>query len=201
MSIQLPLPDDSIAFFQALKQFSEHYWQTIVLNNDIYGFQIQQGSLWKQGLTEEELVAFEQELGIFFPEALKNFYRCMNGLDRPAVNVYGESGEPYAYQHVFYSYPDDIPRIKEMIKWIEESNDLSHEEIQQEEIPAIFPIVSHRFLILDDHLQILSMYGNDIIFWADNISKLLATHIFKHIENQAEFKSHPDQAKPIDFWL
>ena len=38
----------------------------------------------------------------------------MNGTDKPAVNVYGKSGEPYAYAPGYYSYPRDLEAVKKM---------------------------------------------------------------------------------------
>ena len=45
------------------------------------------------------------------------------------------------------------------------------------------------------------MYGDDIIFWADNISKLLGREIFSNIDNIWEFESNPNHCPKIKFWI
>ncbi len=195
---QLPLPNDSVNFFTAIKHLSEKYWSECDINPDIFGFQIQNGTKWKKGLAENELADFQAELNIEFPEELKNFYRTMNGLDKKGINVFGSNGTEPNFNPIYYSYPDDLEQIREKINWIYESNDT---EIENAEIPKIFPVTGHRFIILDNNNQILSMYGDDIIFWSENLSKLIANDIFDNIKNVTDFESNLKYAKPIKFWL
>ncbi|MDH5599205.1 MAG: SMI1/KNR4 family protein [Cyclobacteriaceae bacterium] len=198
--IELINPDNSIEFFKDLKSKSEEYWKTIELNEDIYGFQTQKGTLWNKGLTEEQIDSFETELGIKFPEGLKNYYRVMNGVNLPAINIYGNSGEKSTYTNNFYSYPEDVAIIKEKIQWIYESNHLTVEELNEKGIARIFPVFGHRFLLLDGKGLVLSMYGDDIIYWTDNISKLLAIEIFEGRELPSEFKENQSNID-VKFWL
>jgi len=48
---------------------------------------------------------------------------------------------------------------------------------------------------------ILSMYGNDIIYWADDLSQLLANELFGNIHNVHEFESKKYSKIDIKFWL
>ena len=126
----------------------------------------------------------------------------MNGVDLPSVNIYGNSGEEKTYNQSFYSYPRDVEKIKQMIDWIHEANNVSDNKLEENGISKIFPIYSHRFMLTDTNENtILSMYGNDIIFCADNISKLLGKEIFDNIENIWEFESNPNNCPEIKFWL
>jgi len=195
---QLPLPNGSIEYFNEIKLLSEKYWSEREINPDIFGFQIQRQTKWKNGLSENELADFQEELNIEFPEELKNFYRTMNGLDKQGINVFGSNGTEPSFNPIYYSYPQDLKLIRESINWIYESNNA---KIENAKIPRIFPVTRHRFLILDKNNQVLSMYGDDIIFWSDNISKLIATDIFKNIKNVTDFESNLNFAKPIKFWL
>jgi hypothetical protein len=198
--IRLPLPDDSIAFFQTLKKESEQYWASTDIDKALYGYQIQKNTKWLPGLSEKEIEDFENALNVVFPTALRNFYRTMNGLDKHGVNVYGSEGEVYAYMPIYFSYPADLGIIKGKIAWILESHNLTREKLDRKNIPKIFPVTGHRFLVFDQRLPILSMYGNDIIYWSDNISKLVACNIFDHIENAEDFESS-NAAVPVKFWL
>ena len=196
----LPAPDGSLAYFQCLKELSEAYWSEITLDPDLYGLQIQPGTRWRNGLSEEMLNDFQHALGMTFPEDLKNYYRTMNGLDKPAINVYGSDGSSPVYRAQFYA-SNDIDTIKSYIHWIYESNGLNGSTSDHPDIPKIFPVCGHRFLILDSSGQVLSMYGNDIIFWTDNLSKLLANEIFTHDDIKGKFISDANHAIPIRFWL
>ena len=199
--IKLPAPDDSIDFFETVKRLSEKYWATTDINKELYGFQVQRNTKWKDGLNDNQLDDFEKSLNITFPVGLRNFYKTMNGLDKPGINVYGNDGTEHSISPVYYSYPDDIELIKDKIEWILESNNLTNERLNIDNIPKIFPVTGHRFLILDDNKQILSMYGDDIVYWAENISKLIANEIFDNIYNVEDFESNPANAKSVKFWL
>ena len=198
---ELPKPDNSIDFFKKLKIESEKFWEVTDINRKIFGFQIQNGTKWNKGLSENELIEFQKDLKLEFPEELKNFYRVMNGLDKKGINVNGNNGEGISFKPIYYTYPIDLELIKENINWIYESNEVNIDLIEQNEIPKIFPIIGHRFLIVDENKQILSMYGNDIIYWSENISKLIATDIFNNIKNITDFESNEKNMKPIKFWL
>jgi hypothetical protein len=199
--VKLPDPDDSIDFFKAVKQLSEEHWTTTDISKGIYGFQIQKNSKWRRGLASIDIEEFENELKIKFPRSLKNFYQTMNGLDKPGINVYGNDGTQHMYSPVYYSYPDDLEVIKDRIEWILEANKLTASQLEKNGIPKIFPITGHRFLILDDNNQVLSMYGDDIIYWAENISKLIANDIFGNIYNADDFEINPTDVKRVKFWL
>jgi hypothetical protein len=125
----------------------------------------------------------------------------MNGLDKPGINVYGNDGTAHTFSSVYYSYPNDIEVIKKKIEWILGSNNLTNDKLDNDNIPKIFPVTGHRFITLDDNNQILSMYGDDIVYWAENISKLIANEIFDKIYNVDDFESNPINAKSIKFWL
>jgi hypothetical protein len=84
--------NNSLASFKLIKEKSEQYWACIDLEPS-YGFHIQQNSRWKKGLTDEQLDDFQKQLGLQFPESLKNYYKTMNGLDQPGLDNHGGEGE------------------------------------------------------------------------------------------------------------
>jgi hypothetical protein len=169
--------DNSISSFEFLKKESEKYWENVKLI-DCWGHQIQQNSKWKNGLSERELDEFQAKMEFDFPESLKNYFRTMNGLDKPGVNI-NNWEEEAEFGVIFYSYPDDIDLIKEMIEWVREENEVTLENVETKLVPNIFPYYGHRFLILDNQQTVLSMWGADIIYWAENLSRGIAQDIFK----------------------
>ena len=200
--MELKTPDNSLAFFQDLKIKSEAYWATVELDAATYGFQTQKNTKWNMGLSEASIDAFEKEMGFQFSEGLRNYYRMMNGVDLPAINIYGSSGEAPAYSHNFYAYPQDVSAIKAKIHWIYTANATSEEALAQRGLSRIFPIFGHRFVLVDHPDEpILSMYGDDIIYWTHNISSLLATAIFKGQALPAAFDTATAPPSPIPFWL
>lgn len=200
--IKLSKPIDSLDFFNEFKVISEQYWKVTDINRSTFGFQIQQNTTWLPGLTDEQIDNFEKDLGFNFPTPLRDFYKTMNGLSKPGINVYGDSGEPYAYSPIFYSYPNDIGTIKENIDWIYKENDVDLQKLKLLGASRIFPVCGHRFMLIDEPLNpILSMYGQDIIYWSDSLSKLIADHIFDDIYNASEFESNPDETPKINYWI
>lgn len=168
--------DNSISSFEFIKKASEQYWESVEPAL-CWGFQIQQGSKWKAGLSDADLVYFQNQVGIKFSDSLKNFYRSMNGLDKPGINNNGGESE-ITFGPTFYSYPDNIEEIKSVIDWVLEENKVTTADINQLNAAQIFPYYGHRFLILDNEELVLSMYGSDIIFWASNLTKGIAKEIF-----------------------
>ncbi len=87
--VTLPQPDDSISFFETIKKESEIFWADTSPNKGIYGFQTQQDSKWRQGLSNAQLQEFENSIGFSFPTPLWSFYKTMNGLTKKGINLYG----------------------------------------------------------------------------------------------------------------
>ncbi|MCW3464237.1 SMI1/KNR4 family protein [Chitinophaga nivalis] len=155
--------NNSIVFFEYIKTRTEAKWE-IIDPNDIFGPSIQPGSKWKPGLTEKMLHAFEQEIGYTFPEPLCNFYRTMNGLDRPYPHL--DEDNNIITCNAFYSYPEDLNKIRSQIEWIYAATGITSAISKARNISRIFPIWGHRFIMIDEpEHPILSMFGNDIIFY------------------------------------
>jgi hypothetical protein len=193
-------PNNPDKFFPWLKDASEEHWERVEINRSIYGFQIQRGTKWLPGLSDEEVVEYEKAMGFSFPEIYKLFLRHMNGTDNPTINVYGECGEPYRYASGYYSYPRDLNTVRETIKWIHDDFGVTPEHIEESEIPRIMPIVSHRFLVMDRCAKnpILSMYGRDSIFYASSLESFLVNDIFKR--DGIIIVAH-EPAVEVKFWL
>ena len=186
--------NNSISSFEFLKKTSEKYWETSELIL-CWGLQIQQNSKWKKGLTESELIDFQNKIGFEFSESLKNYFRTMNGLDKFGININNGEDE-IEYGTIFYSYPEDIELIKSEIKWILEENFVTKKDIESKAIPNIFPYYGNRYLILNNQEPVLSMQGTDILYWAENLCKGLAQDIFEFNHNKIKKK----KLNETEFW-
>jgi len=194
-------PQNIDEFFPWLKTESEKFWETIEISKGIYGFQIQAGTKWLPGLTDEQITAYEKEMGFAFPEIYKAFLRTMNGTDKQTINVMGNSGEPHGYGLGFYSYPRDIAVVKDMIGWICEEFKFTSNDLDIKDIPHIMPIVSHRFLVIDHYETnpVLSMYGNDVVPYADSLDHFLYYDIFSDFLDTKQQRNLGEMK--IKFWL
>jgi|SRR5688572_18621104 hypothetical protein len=50
--VNLPEPNASIEFFEAVRRLSEEHWAAMDINKRVYGFQIQRNTKWRIGLTD-----------------------------------------------------------------------------------------------------------------------------------------------------
>lgn len=197
-NIQPPTNPDE--FFTWLKKASEEHWESVEINRSVFGFQPQRGTKWLPGLSDEEVAEYEKVMGFSFPEIYKLYLKNMNGTDIPTINVYGECGEPYRYASGYYSYPRDLGVVKGTIKWIHDDFGVKPEFIEENNIPHIMPIVSHRFLVVDRCAEnpVLSMYGRDSILYAPSLAGFLVNDISKGdgITIVAD-----ESAVEVKFWL
>jgi hypothetical protein len=98
-------------------------------------------------------------------------------------------------QKNIYGFPDDIKIIKDLIQWIYEEKGITEKEMADKNILRIFPIYDHKFILIDkkEH-SILSIYGDDIILYANNIIDLFyIDELSKNIKLNENVK--------INFWL
>jgi hypothetical protein len=66
--------------------------------------------------------------------------------------------------------------------------------MENKNISRIFPIYYHRFMLIDhEEHSILSMYGDDIIFWTNNIIDLYKKEI--------GIDGIKDNIAKINYWL
>ncbi len=163
--------ENSIESFELIKQKSEAYWHKKQLDL-CWGYQIQEGTIWRKGLSERELEDFQKLVSLKFPQSLRNFYLTMNGLNKPGINVNGGEGKP-SFHPTFYSYPEDIAIIKEQIKTA-----FSYSPEKLAKSSKIFPYFGHRFLDFTTTEKVLSIHYEDIIDWSENLAKGVAKDIF-----------------------
>jgi hypothetical protein len=196
MQIDPPVSPDK--FFPWLKKSSEEFWTEVQLNRAIYGFQIQPGTHWRPGLSDDEIDGFERDIGFCFPEIYRMFLSCMNGTNQPTVNLFGDSGQSYVNGPGYYSYPQDIDAMRDLIRWIHESFKLTPALVETRQIPHIVPLVNHRFLIMDrcQTNPVLSMYGSDVIIYASSLPSFLVNDIF----DQHAFET-VQQDPIVPYWL
>ncbi|NMC07299.1 MAG: SMI1/KNR4 family protein [Candidatus Lokiarchaeota archaeon] len=192
-------PVEPAKFFPWLKRESEATWKDVKLKDNIYGFQVQAGTTWNPGLSDAEIGRFEKDMGFTFPPIYKLFLKTMNGTAKDRINIYGRSGEPERYSTGYYAYPKDLAAMQDKIDWIYEENKVTNADVEARGIPHVMPIVAHRFLVID-HCKtnpVLSMYGDDIIPYAPDLTTFLVYDIF---HDGAQAPGLPEDLA-VEFWL
>lgn len=205
-------PDDLKEFMIWFKDLSEKYFEMIELEKDVAGLQHQRGTKWRPGLTNQELVDFQNELGFDFPYELIEFYKTMNGTDLPGVNVYAEQGLPYYYAPVYFSYPEHLPEIKKLIQERLDMNGLTIEQMKKEGIPFIFPVHNYYFMVIDKltnpiyNLSIAHknhglnqgyIYGS---LWTDTFQRWLIKDVFYQTSHINDLEEFPNKQRVTNYW-
>jgi hypothetical protein len=168
--------------FIEIKQLSEELWDKKIPEG-IYGYQFQPGTKWKNGLSGNEISAFEKAMGFDFPEVLRDYYSVMNGVDRESVNVFRESGCAYTYSKMLYGYPEDIRLLEDLTQLIYDENYIEKDSMKEKNISRIFPVYAHYFMLIDHPAHpILSMYGQEIFCYENNLVDMFYHKLAKRDE-------------------
>lgn len=169
-------------FLAEFKRATEEKWRERSLNPILYGFQFQRGTQWNPGLSDQEVVGYENTLKVRFPDDLKAFLRAMNGTDKPTLNIYGSSGIPPREWVGVYSYPRDLEIVRELIEDIrQERAELTATMAEQGfDLPPeakLVPIYGHRYVVctpsLDTSVVLGIDGGDDAIVYGNSLTEYL----------------------------
>ncbi len=143
------------SFLLRFKCETEEIWRGKSLGPRIYGFQFQAGMQWLPGLSDEEVLAYENEVCARFPSDFRAFLSIMNGTDLATLNIYGSSGEPTREAVGVYSYPRDLERVRHCISQANENPDVLRATLDEEgfklsESAKLIPIYAHRFVVCEE---------------------------------------------------
>lgn len=165
-------------------------WSTQSIDPNVYGFQIQQGTRWNPGLTDEMVSEYENILGVRFPHDFRKFLRTMNGTDLPTLNVYGSCGEPFRQSVGVYAYPRDIEVVRQRIEDVlrnraEISADLAYQGFALPMDAGLAPICGHRYVLCTpdpESSAVLSIVvdGVDAIIYASSLQEYLEVEFFQN---------------------
>ena len=165
------------------------------------------GTRWAGSLTDEQILAAEQTYGIVFPDDYRAFLRTLHALDRSTFYAgFGDGdllieGEGTA----FFNWVTDRDAITQAMEWPREGlvsaavpgtpgwwqedwgappNTETEARLQIDALlrtaPPLIPVVGHRYLVEADTPQgyvVLSVYGPDVVVYAQNLRHLLLTHL------------------------
>lgn len=158
-------------------------WSTRSIDPRGYGYQIQQGTRWNPGLSHEDIVEYERDIGVRFPHDFRAFLRAMNGTDLPTLNVYGYCGEPLRRATGVYSYPRDIELVRWRIHDVLENKERISDDLAEQgfALPAdagFVAICGHRYVLCTADLDssvVLSIVVNDVdaIVYAKSLKEYL----------------------------
>lgn len=135
--------------------------------NDIYSLALEKlkesGFEILEGVTDEQLVAAEEVFGIYFPKALKDFYK---------------QGMPVG--HRFPNWTDlseeNVAQLKKKIAFPEMSVRNENEDNFPEDAVPLIPVYGHKYMALIPFMEdspVISVYGLDIILCGRNLENFL----------------------------
>ena len=174
-------------FIKEFRRKTEAIWKNRELNLGIYGFQIQTGTRWNTGLSENDIKQYEHHLDLRFPDDFRLILRHMNGTDLPTLNVYGTSGEPHAMGVGVFSFPRDSKLMKKCLEEVARERSeiravLKDDGFNLDPEMGLIPFFPHRYLVSDPNLPevpVLSIVGTDAIVYAPNFRSYLESEFLK----------------------
>jgi SMI1 / KNR4 family (SUKH-1) len=164
--------------WRSLKKSSEFKWNESEVYSNVYGYQIQPGTMWNAGLTESEILSFEKIIGLVLPTPYKEMLSEINGFDRDSVNVHG-SEKPETYSRNCYKYPEDFKSVKWILEEIEENKKYVAEALEEasfnfKDVEGYIPLFGHRALVVfrDKALSpVISIVGDDVIVYGSTLEE------------------------------
>jgi len=174
-------------FYVSFKRASEEKWRNISIRSSFWGFQIQAGTQWNPGLSEKKIDQYESDVNVSFPSDLRAFLREMNGTDKHAVDVRGDSGEKHRFGQAFYSYPRDLSLIRDLIEIASTDpkqlrQTLAEEGFQLGQDAKLLPIFSHRYVVCSSGVEVsavLSLWDStDAIVYGQSLPEYLQREVF-----------------------
>ena len=172
----------SYEFLLEFKRQTEERWSGKSIDPRIYGFQIQPGTCWRPGLSDHQILEYEDKIGIRFPSDFRALLRVMNGTDLSTQNIYGSSGEPPREWVGVYSYPRDLEVVQHCIAEASKDREtltatLAEEGFTLSAAAKLTPIYAHRFVVCDRDKEssvVLSIWDSqDAVVYGDSLQEYL----------------------------
>lgn len=174
-------------FFSEFKIITESKWKSEKLNPNIYGLQIQPGTIWLEGHSNTEVDQIKQLLGVnetFFSKDLEELLMFTKGLSKPQINLNTLDINPKFAQ----SWKLNIDYLN--TEWNGQYQDLKeHEEDKYladlvGEDHVIVPIFANRYIVITNHdSKVYSVHGDDIVIYAETVADYLVIEFLPYYEN------------------
>ena len=175
-------------FLTEFRRATEAKWHDLTIDPGLYGFQFQTGTRWNPGLSDQQIAAYQDLLGVRFPNDFDAFLQAMNGTNLPTHNVYGSSGYPSRKSVGLYSYPEDLEIVQSLIQRVNVDRDalmasLADEGFNLSRADGLVPIYAHRYLVCTADLNrsvVLSVAdAYDAIVYGASLQNYLETEFFR----------------------
>lgn len=159
------------------KKRTERNFSRAKINKSVWGYQIEPGSKWNKGLTQNQIEKLEKLMGFELPTDYKSMLSTMNGLDHDqrAVDPTGTLDDEFGTN--LYRYPNDFKRTRWLLKKIHENikhvkKALANSDFDTKKIVGFVPLYAHRALVVfkDKSLSpVVSVWGDDVIVYGNNL--------------------------------
>lgn len=156
-----------------LKSKTEKRFENATIRN-CWGYQIQKGTKWNQGLEETQIKDLEELWGLKFPNdyfKMLKWLKWINGFNKPQISIDPDRITPDRYDRRCYKYPEDYAKVKWLIEELKENISYAKAALEEngfdsEDLEGFIPLYGHRALVVlkDKNLSpVISAIGSDII--------------------------------------
>ncbi len=164
--------------WKTLKTKIEKRFSKQKLWDNCYGFQVQPGTCWKDGLSEKEIKAIEDLFGFRLPLAYKEMLGIMPGFDREMISIDPEGRRSPEFSRGPYEYPEDYEKTTWLREEIQEYRSYTDEVLLAEgfdpgQVTGFVPLYAHRALVAfkDTSLSpVISVHqGTDVVMYGRSL--------------------------------
>lgn len=161
------------------KKISEREFKYIELEGGLFGYQMQPGTKWNKGLSDDQIRKLEEKFGFKLSNDYRDFIKVMNGIDTDLISIDPFELEDDSYSQLYYEYPKDCERISELLEEIDKFKKCIDEVLTDagfsvSDIEGYVPTYAHRSLVVfkDKSLSpVISVWGSDVVVLAENLEE------------------------------
>ncbi|WP_422092054.1 SMI1/KNR4 family protein [Tenacibaculum ovolyticum] len=172
------------------KTISEEKFKTETLQ-ECWGFQIQKGTKWNDGLTVSDIKELENHFGFKFPNDYFEMLKAFNGFETLQISIDPDGKNPDEFDRRCYKYPIDLEKTKWLIDEVNENIKYATECLRQSgfdstEIEGFVPLYGHRVLVvLKDKTKtpVISICGSDIIIYGKSLIEYWCHELYIEFKN------------------
>lgn len=165
-------------FLAGFKRDTEAHWNVPLRDPRVWGFQFVPGTRWLPGLSDDQIRAYERDLGVAFPADFRLFLRHLNGTD-PRLK-HSQTGQSSVG---VYSYPRDLKLVRQyMEEWSHDWPGVC-ETYQLDPDDRCVPIFAHRGVLCRKEggtSPVFSLWGDDVILYEEDLRSYLVKEFLEN---------------------
>ena len=176
--------------WKQIKARTERQFESTVIHQNVWGYQIQKNTRWNPGLNQIEIKALENLFKLRFPTDYTEMLSHINGFDTPQISIDPDGLREDQFTNQCYQYPKDYETSKWLVNEVQQNLSYAYQALEEAgfdtaDIEGFIPLYSHRALVVFKNKAlspVLSIWGKDIILYGKSLSDYWCNEF--NIENQ-----------------